>query len=184
MLSDCLTPVYAEPGPGTIVTMNNSKVLGEGLIYNRIFVESYVDSSIKHYRIDALGCFLFVPDFLLIATADGWRDPKFLSKTKAIVRIKFLYFACLICGNWYPSTRPIWSYCSRECATKFLGQNHGRLINSEMIKMSAKEDWVELMNVRSMAKFNDVDCVKVTKMETGSSIYANNFLISASHLLA
>jgi hypothetical protein len=184
MVTDPLTPVFGEDGVGTIITMNGRALLGQGLEFNPVTTESYISESGEQYKL-VVGKQrrLYITPETLVFTDKGFKSAKDLHKSNIISKVQCLHVRCIVCHGWYHPIRPIWAYCGMQCSNTGRLKLARRSINAATIPLCVKEAWADLDLITRVRSVGGLEFARITKMESGHSIYANNILISSSHLL-
>jgi hypothetical protein len=197
MVTDCLTPVIAEEGVGTIVTLNERKVLGNGLEFNQIQIETFELSEphwdlkviyplSKHHRDVRL---LWLTGDTFLFTADGWLSiPAIAAKVNSYktVYVRGLFCKCIVCQSPFQLKKPVWTVCGKNCV-QYSKQNNllrFRPLNANTVLNCLSEEWIQ---VGSSWKFttipSGIQSVRLKDIVGGDSIYANNILISSKNII-
>jgi hypothetical protein len=191
MILDHLAPVIAEEGIGTAITISGHKVLSNGLAFNKLTVEGYIENRKKCYRVE-IGSykqtfFLFSEDAILESTS-GWKNIKDFCSTSRYVKttIKGLKYRCNMCREWFLPRFVYTDYCSKSCFLKCYSED----LTEHIVPVSRsyveddyiKEDWIPV-NVVEVSTNHVSYSIRPTSLEGNNGFYVGTVLVSNSGMM-
>lgn len=199
MVTDTLAPVLSEDGVGTISTLNDRKVLVEGLTFETLKVETYLTTLPICYRIglkqgiaSKTTINLFMTGDANLMTTSGWVPVRDMIHSMATGRpkmvgamLKVLNFRCLACGKFYLPSRPMQTTCSKGCMYAARQSNiiTFKPLNKSSVPDNIREDWTELNVINEIIIPVGIEAARVVSLDGHSGLYINNLLCSSDSLL-